>query len=151
MYLRRTSRTNKNGTVTSYLALAHNYRDVATGVSKPMILHSFGREDQLDIEGLERLMASIARYLDIDVPVAGGSAAGRWPGSGGAWVLDQLWSRLGIGTAIRRLAKSPRHRPGRKLDVELLERVIFAVAAAQLLAPYSKLQRSGHGGSGGGL
>ena len=147
MYLRRTSRTNKNGTVSSYLALAHNYRDVATGVSKPMILHSFGREDQLDIEGLERLMASIARYLDIDVPVAGGREPlevdlqpvdGR--DLGGAWVLDQLWSQLGIGTEIRRLAKSPRHRPGRKLDVEVLERVIFALVAGRALAPSSKLE-----------
>jgi hypothetical protein len=52
VYLRRSSRTNKDGTVTSYLSLAHNYRDPATGVSKPRILHSFGREDELDPEAL---------------------------------------------------------------------------------------------------
>ena len=65
MYLRRSSRTNKDGSTTSYLALAHNYRDPDSGVSKPKILHSFGREDELDPEALERLMASIARHLDV--------------------------------------------------------------------------------------
>jgi hypothetical protein len=28
--------------------LAHNYRDADSGVSKLKILHSFGREDELD-------------------------------------------------------------------------------------------------------
>ena len=36
--------------MTSYLALAHNYRNPDSGVSKPTILHSFGREDELDPE-----------------------------------------------------------------------------------------------------
>jgi hypothetical protein len=114
VYLRRSSRTNRDGTVTSYFALAHNYRDPDTGVSKPKILHSFGREDQLDPQALQRLMASIASHLDITVPGGddGEPAAlalepidGR--DLGGVWVLDQLWGRLGIGREIRRLARSP--------------------------------------------
>ena len=148
MYLRRSSRTNKDGTVTSYLSLAHNYRDPDTGVSKPRILHSFGREDELDPQALHRLMASIARHLDVTVPGsidAGDPVAldlepvdGR--DLGGAWVLDQLWARLGIGDTIRRLARSPKHRPGRKLDVALLERILFALVAGRALAPSSKLE-----------
>ena len=147
MYLRRSSRTNKDGTVTSYLALAHNYRDPDTGVSKPKILHSFGREDELDPQALERLMASIARHLDIAAPhaVDDGPATlelepidGR--DLGGAWVLNQLWSQLGIGTEIRKLARKPKHRPGPKLDVALLERIIFALVAGRALAPSSKLE-----------
>ncbi|HZJ07367.1 MAG TPA: IS1634 family transposase [Nocardioidaceae bacterium] len=148
MYLRRSSRTNKDGTVTSYLALAHNYRDPDSGVSKPKILHSFGREDELDPDALERLMASIARHLDVAVP---GSVDGSDPAPldlepidgrdlGGVWVLDQLWSKLGIGTEIRKLARSPKHRPGRKLDVALLERILFALVAGRALAPSSKLE-----------
>ena len=147
MYLRRSSRTNKDGTVTSYLALAHNYRDPDSGVSKPKILHSFGREDELDPHALERLMASIARHLDIAAP----HAADDGPATldlepidgrdlGGAWVLDQLWSRLGIGTEIRKLARKPAHRPGPKLDVALLERIMFALVAGRALAPSSKLE-----------
>jgi transposase len=148
VYLRRSSRTNKDGTVTSYLSLAHNYRDPDTGVSKPKILHSFGREDELDPDALHRLMASIARHLDMAVPGTvddGGPAPldlepidGR--DLGGVWVLDQLWSRLGIGTEIRKLARRPKHRPGRKLDVALLERILFALVAGRALAPSSKLE-----------
>jgi transposase len=148
VYLRRSSRTNKDGTTTSYLSLAHNYRDADSGVSKPMILHSFGREDELDPDALHRLMASIARHLDVAVPGsvdAGDPAAldlepidGR--DLGGVWVLDQLWSKLQIGAEIRKLARSPRHRPGRKLDVALLERILFALVAGRALAPSSKLE-----------
>jgi transposase len=147
VYLRRSSRTNKDGTTTSYVSLAHNYRDQDSGVSKPKILHSFGREDQLDPEALTRLMASIARHLDIAAPEAGHSdpaaldlepVDGR--DLGGAWVLDQLWSRLGIDTEIRKLARKPAHLPGRKLDVALLERILFALVAGRALAPSSKLE-----------
>jgi transposase len=126
--------------------LAHNYRDPDSGVSKPKILHSFGREDELDPDALHRLMASIARHLDVAVPGdldAGDPAAldlepidGR--DLGGVWALDQLWSKLQIGTEIRKLARSPKHRPGRKLDVALLERIIFALVAGRALAPSSK-------------
>ena len=148
MYLRRTKRTNSDGTQVSYLSLAHNYRDPDTGVSKPKILHSFGREDELDPDALARLMASIARHLDVEVP---GDVDGDDPAAldlepvdgrdlGGAWVLDQLWGRLGIATEIRRVARSPKHRPGRKLDVGLLERILFALVAGRALAPSSKLE-----------
>ena len=130
MYLRRSSRTNKDGTTTSYLSLAHNYRDPDSGVSKPKILHSFGREDELDPDALTRLMASIARHLDVAMP--GSGQDGGDPAAldlepvdgrdlGGVWVLDQLWSKLGIDTEIRKLARSPKHRPGRKRDVALLD------------------------------
>jgi transposase len=147
VYLRRSSRTNKDGTTTSYLSLAHNYRDPDSGVSKPKILHSFGREDELDPDALQRLMASIARHLDVAAPGvdAGDPAAldlepidGR--DLGGVWVLDQLWSKLQIGAEIRKLARSPKHRPGRKLDVGLLERILFALVAGRALAPSSKLE-----------
>ena len=146
MYLRRSSRTNKDGTTTSYLSLAHNYRDPDSGVSKPRILHSFGREDELDPQALERLMASIARHLDVAAPGGAMEPAaldlepidGR--DLGGVWVLDQLWARLRIGTEIRKLARKPAHRPGRKLDVALLERIIFALVAGRALAPSSKLE-----------
>ena len=133
--------------MTSYLSLAHNYRDPDSGVSKPRILHSFGREDELDPEALTRLMASIARHLDVAAPAVadGGPVAldlepvdGR--DLGGVWVLDQLWSRLGIGAEIRKLARSPKHRPGRKLDVATLERILFALVAGRALAPSSKLE-----------
>jgi hypothetical protein len=146
VYLRRSSRTNKDGTVTSYLALAHNYRDPVSGVSKPKILHSFGREDELDPDALQRLMASIARHLDVAVPTGADEPVGLdlepidGRDLGGVWVLEQLWGRLGIGREIRKLARKPAHTPGRKLDVALLERIIFALVAGRALAPSSKLE-----------
>ena len=146
MYLRRTSRTNRDGTVTSYLALAHNYRDPDTGVSKPKILHSYGREELVDRSQLEATMTSIARYLDLAIPGGATGGADQLPEPidgrdfGGAWVLDQLWGRLGIGTEIRKLARKPAHRPGRKLDVATLERILFALVAGRALAPSSKLE-----------
>jgi transposase len=52
---------------------------------------------------------------------------------GGAWVLDRLWERLGIGAAIRRAAAT------RKIDGVLAERVIFAMVAQRAVEPGSKL------------
>ena len=52
---------------------------------------------------------------------------------GGAWVLDQLWDRLGIGAALRRVAL------GRRLDGAETERVLFALVAQRALEPGSKL------------
>ena len=42
---------------------------------------------------------------------------------GGAWVLDRLWDRLGIGAALRRVAA------GRRIDGGAAERVLFALVA----------------------
>jgi hypothetical protein len=52
---------------------------------------------------------------------------------GGAWTLDRVWERLGIGAAIRRVAA------GRRLDAEATERVLFALVAQRALEPGSKL------------
>ena len=52
---------------------------------------------------------------------------------GGAWVLDRVWERLGIGAAVRRVAA------GRRLDGEATERVLFSLVAQRALEPGSKL------------
>ena len=145
MYLRQTKRKNKDGTVAHYLQLAHNVRDPDSGVVKAQILHSFGRAEHLEREALERLINSIARYLDQDPPLlASSSSQLSFPSGevealdarnlGGAWVLDRLWSKLGIDTAVKKVAK------GRKLDAARLERVLFAMVASRALAPSSKLE-----------
>ena len=76
MDLRQTKRKNRDGTVAHYLQLAHNVRDPDTGVVKAKILHSFGRAEHLEREALERLIGSIARYLDQDPPLLASKAAG---------------------------------------------------------------------------
>ena len=138
MYVRTTSRTAKNGTVVRYLQLAHNEWDAATGRSRPKILHSFGREDQLDRAAIERLIGALTRLLDpTAVPtlpeVPGDLVFTDSRALGGTFVLDALWRRLGIGARIRDLLA------GRKLDAARVERVLFALVASRALAASSKL------------
>jgi hypothetical protein len=64
MYLRETRRRNRDGSEVSYLALAHNERDPATGMARAHTIHNFGRASEVDRDGLARLVRSISRFLD---------------------------------------------------------------------------------------
>jgi len=137
VYLRETRRRNKDGSVVSYLQLAHNERHPETGSPVARIIHNFGRAEQVDREALRRLVASISRVLDPADAVAAGSGleveivdSRRY---GGAYVLDALFARLGIGNALRQAAQ------GRRLDAEAVERICFALVAQRALEPGSKL------------
>ena len=135
MYLRSTPRRNKDGSEVRYLQLAHNVWDPAAKRSRVQVLYNFGREDAASREALQRLAASVARYLEPgkarDIAAEGLEFAESRP-LGGTWVLDALWGRLGIGPAMRGLLA------GRRLDASA-ERVLFALAANRALAPSSKL------------
>jgi hypothetical protein len=137
VYLRETRRRNRDGSTVSYLQLAHNERHPETGAPTAKVIHSFGRAESVDRAGLSRLVSSISRFLDPEQAVA--AAAGVEVDVldsrrlGGAWVLDRMWERLGIGAAIRRVAA------GRKIDGTFAERVIFAMVAQRALEPGSKL------------
>jgi Transposase DDE domain len=141
MYLRETRRSNKDGSVVRYLQLAHNERHPVTGVSTAKVVHNFGRADQVDRDALARLVTSISRFLAPEEAVA--AAVGSdvevvdARRLGGAWTLDRLWERLGIGAAVRRVATS------RRLDGTVVERVIFALVAQRALEPGSKLAATG--------
>src|SRR5665811_1664129 len=137
MYLRETRRTNRDGSVVSYLQLAHNERHPETGSPVARIIHNFGRADQVDREALRRLVSSISRLFDPAEAVAAGSGleveildSRR---CGGAYVLDALFARLGISKALRQAAQ------GRRLDAETVERISFALVAQRALEPGSKL------------
>src|SRR6266566_2123578 len=138
MYLRETRRRNRNGSEVSYLALAHNERDPDTGMPRATIIHSFGRADQVDREGLARLVRSISRFLDPAEAVAAGASGevriidARPMGT--SWVVARLWERLGIAKAIMDAAA------GRRADPVAVERVAFAMVANRLSpTPLSKL------------
>ena len=137
MYLRETRRTNRDGSVVRYLQLAHNERHPQTGNSVAKVIHSFGRAEQVDRDALARLVSSISRFLTPEQAI--GAAAGAEVEVldsrrlGGAWTLDRVWERLGIGAGVRRVAE------GRRLDGELVERVLFALVAQRALEPGSKL------------
>jgi hypothetical protein len=135
MYLRSTPRRNKDGTEVRYLQLAHNVWDGAAKRSKVQVIYNFGREDQANREALQRLVASVTRYLDPGKALAASAEGLEFTESrplGGTWALDGLWARLEIGAAMRRLLK------GRRLD-DSAERVLFALVANRALAPSSKL------------
>ena len=137
MYLRESSRRNKDGSKVTYLQLAHNERHPKTGVPVAKVIHNFGRKDKVDKEALARLVSSISRILDL--PATGSSLAGSdveivdSRRLGGAFVLDQMWDRLGIADALRSSAK------GRRIDADAVERICFALVAQRCLEPASKL------------
>ena len=137
MYLRTiTSRPRKDGSRVRYLQLAHNEWDPEAGHSTAKVIHSFGREDQVDRQALARLVRSISRVLEPEEQLAA-EASGElsFVGSvpvGGAWALDGLWRRLGIDKTLQALAAR------RRVDSRA-ERLVFAMVANRALAASSKL------------
>ena len=141
MYVKTTSRTNKDGTPVRYLHLAHNQWDPAAGRSVPRVLYSFGREDALEQAAIKRLVASLSKLLDPADALAATAGSDlvflESRPFGGAFVLDALWRRLGIDKVITGLDHGPRRgRPG---DAAATERVLFGLAANRALAPSSRL------------
>ena len=135
MYLRSTPRRNKDGSEVRYLQLAHNVWDPQKRRSTVQVVYNFGREDATNRDALQRLVASVTRFLDPDAALAASAKGLEFTESrplGGTWALDALWSRLGIGQVMRKLLK------GRRLD-DSAERVLFALVANRALAPSSKL------------
>jgi hypothetical protein len=118
-----------------YLQLAHNEWDAATKTSRPKVLYSFGREDQLDRTVIERLVASLCRLLDPGAALAATTATGlsfvESRSFGGAWLLDALWRRLGVDAVMTKLLAGTRRDSA-------TERVIFALVANRALDPSSK-------------
>ena len=140
MYLRTTQRKNRDGSVVRYVQLAHNRR--VDGVTQAQVLLNLGREDQLDRDGLRRLVASINRYLgepDAGLPPAdaaqlageGLAVTGSRP-MGTVHLLDGLWQALGVDAALRKVL-------GPRRFTTDVERVLFALAANRAVDPMSKL------------
>ncbi len=104
------------------------------------VVYNFGREDANNRAALQRLVASVSRFLDPDRVLAATAGEGlafvESRPLGGVWVLEGLWRRLGIDATIRRLLA------GRRLDASA-ERVLFALVCNRVLAPSSKLAAAG--------
>ena len=99
------------------------------------------REDRLDREGLRRLVASINRYLgepdehdhgDVRVVVGDALAVVGSRPMGAAWLLDGLWSQLGVASALGKVL-------GQRRFTTDVERVLFALVANRAIDPLSKL------------
>ena len=141
MFVRTSTRRNKDGTPVRYLQLAHNEWDPARKASRTKVLYNFGRAEELDRASIQRLIGALSRLLGAQPADA---AVAEMPGLefsesrslGGAWLLDQLWRTLGIDTSMKRLLAGTR-RP------EVTERVLFSLVANRALAPSSKLAAAG--------
>jgi hypothetical protein len=133
MFVRTATRRNKDGTPVRYVQLVENEWDPATKSSRMRVVHSFGREDQLDRAAVERLAGSLGRLLGREP--AGAAPELAYAGSvayGGTYLLDQLWQRLGIGEIMTAML-------GRTRRDAATERVLFALVANRALDPSSKL------------
>ena len=120
------------------MQLAHNRR--VGGVTRAEVLLNLGREDELDLDGLRRLAASITRFTDGD---GGGDAAAGRAGRVRGRRRRGRWAGCGCSTGCgARLGRRPRAAPrcsargGSRTDVE---RVLFALVANRALDPCSKL------------
>jgi transposase len=138
MYLRTTRRKNRDGTVVRYVQLAHNRR--VDGITQAQVLLNLGREDQLDRDGLRRLVASINRYLgepdtaaaDAGLLVGDGLTVALSRPVGTVHLLNGLWRALEIDTALRKVLGSRRFTTN-------VERVLFALVTNRAIDPMSKL------------
>jgi hypothetical protein len=140
MYLRTVKRKRSDGTQVAYLQLAHNDWDSAAGHSVPRVVHSFGRADTVDRDAIARLIGSLSRLLPPGDHLAmSGTDDLEFVESrpmGANYVLDGVWSQLGIDKTLRGLLK------GRRLDPKM-ERVLFALVANRAVDPGSKLAATG--------
>src|SRR4051812_34095520 len=140
VFIRTSTRRNSAGVPVRYLQLVHNTWDPVARVTKAKVLHSFGREDEVDRAGIERLIASLTRLLNSTAGLGGPPAGPGGPGLefvssralGATWALDGLWCSLGLDGLLHRLLAGTRRD-------ERTERVLFALVAARAIEPASKL------------
>lgn len=126
MFVRETRRRNRDGSVVTYLQLAHSVRDRPGRAPRTEVLHGLGRADAVDRDAVTRLVAALGGHRDAGQAAAQDAVAvDRTRELGAVWVLDRLWRKLGLD---RVLTADPR-----------LERVAFALVARQVIDPGSKV------------
>jgi hypothetical protein len=118
-----------------HLQLAESVWDAAKGRSETRIIYNCGRADDPEVaERLRRLAKSILRRCSPEEIVAADARwrlVNAWP-YGDVFVLETLWTRLGIGKVIDKQSES------RRLGFNV-ERALFAMVANRVCAASSKL------------
>ncbi len=90
MFVRIATRRNKDGSAVRYVQLVQNEWDPAARSPRMRVVHSFGREDQLDRAAVERLAGSLGRLLGRGQHTAGAAPELAYAGSvafGGTYLL----------------------------------------------------------------
>jgi len=139
MYIRTTTRRNKDGSVVRYLQLAESVWDAAQQRSQTRVLYNLGREDALDAEALRRLAQSLLRVVAPealerlkDSPEATPLRLEWAKEYGGLHALRALWEELGLAEEISRAC-------GERPSAAQLAEAAFLIVANRALAPESKL------------
>jgi hypothetical protein len=115
MYIRTTTRRNKDGSLVKYYQLAHNVRHSQSKRPVAQIIHNFGRADRVDREELVRLAKSIARVcglvvhdtLEQNTHVRDRASLGkdvkliRTYELGTVVAVEAIWEKLGIRTILQ--------------------------------------------------
>jgi len=140
MYIRKISRTNKDGSKVTYVQLAHNERVPEKGFAVAKVLYNFGRLEDLDYDQLKRLIQSISRFLkpedvlDAQASLELDEPDIKWKSCksfGGVYLLQEIWKRFRFSEILSRPIRQTAHR------TPILS-AIFAMVANRCLAPSSK-------------
>ena len=140
MYVRTISRKNKDGSIVTYVQLAHNVRDPQSGQPKANVLHTFGRSDDLDVNAIKRLTRSLCRFLSPEDAVQAQAISEgknvpltflKSVPMGGAYLLRSVWERLGLHAVLKDCLKE-------RSFTSPVEWAAFAMTANRALAPDSK-------------
>ena len=159
MYVRRNRKKNKDGSERVEVMLAHNVRVKNSGgdpVTKPVVMARLGREEALDGDMVDSMIAALERYRDkrrreldeegvCETPVEEAEAirqhvkprapAFRVLASkqlGVRLVVERVWKELGLQDLFQQLERAH----CRKVQ---LERVVFAMVVNRLVDPVAKL------------
>lgn len=130
MYLRTSTRKNRDGSTVSYLQIAENVWNPLKRRSETRVICTLGRSDGRARERLRQLVLSIKRHASFEA-IADMGPGWRFVDSwehGPFHVISILWERLGI--------KGILEGEDRKVP---FERAIFAMVSNRSLAPSSKL------------
>ena len=131
MFVRK-SKVNQNGKSYTYLQLVHNRRDPSGKVKTDVIL-KLGREDLISSSFVSDMVEALTPYTDrIATACDSEFLFLRSREVGVVWFLNELWHHLGMGKAISSLVEDRKFR-------NPIERMIFAMVAARIVSPGSKL------------
>jgi hypothetical protein len=136
MFVRVSTQKRADGTTIQHHQLVESVWNRDRKRSEPKIIYNFGRIDDAEVvDRLRKLANSILRRVSpeqlLESELPGWKVVNAWP-FGDLYVLQELWERLGIASAIKKRCGS------KKIRFEV-ERALFAMVANRATAPSSKL------------